>query len=51
MYSLVSMPLDNKGERFDKVVGTPDNRITVLYEHVLTPQGNILDHSRYLNRS
>ncbi len=29
------------------LVGAPDNRITVLYEQVLTPRGN--DHSRYLN--
>lgn len=29
--------------------GAPDNRISVLYEQVLTPRGNILDPSRYLN--
>ena len=28
-----------KGERFDNVVGAPDNRISVLYEQVLTPRG------------
>ena len=28
-----------KGERFDKVVGAPDNRISVLYEQVLTSRG------------
>ncbi len=27
------------GERFDNVVGAPDNRISVLYEQVLTPRG------------
>ena len=28
-----------KGERFDNVVGAPDNRISVLCEQVLTPRG------------
>jgi len=29
--------------------GAPDSRISVLYEQVLMPRGNILDPSRYLN--